>query len=203
MRVANGLWSLEKGADMIEINLLDCLVQELQKVFKDYSLPAKDGTMKNVKTFAQYLPQPSSIEFNNEDSGNENEDEIIKPEGYGPADIEANFPCVIVKLEDTNIKEENTLDSVRINMRFLIGVYDDSPDCQGYRDALNVIEKIQQFLLTLPNRILNHRYQLKMPMKSYLFEEQAWPIYFAQIETCWETGRALMPYHPAIKNFDE
>ena len=192
MRVANGLWALDKGAGMIEINLLDALVTELSEVFKDYELPAKSGLLQNVKVFAQYLPQPSAIEFNDDDDDNDNGE--IAPQGYAPADIEANFPCVIVKLDDTTIKEEGTLDSVRINVRFLVGIYDNNPDCQGYRDVLSIIEKTQQYLLGMPNRILQNRYQLQMPMRSYLFEEQAWPVYFGQIETVWETGRPLMSF---------
>ncbi|MBR2208908.1 MAG: hypothetical protein IJ859_08910 [Synergistaceae bacterium] len=190
MKVANGLWALDKGAGMIEINLLDALVAELSEVFKDYELPAKSGLLQNVKVFAQYLPQPSAIEVNNDEDNNEE----IAPQGYSPADVEANFPCIIVKLDDTTIKEEGTLDAVRINVRLLIGTYDDNPDCQGYRDVLGIIEKTQQYLLSMPNRILQNRYQLQMPMKSYLFEEQAWPVYFGQIETVWETGRPLMSF---------
>ncbi|MBR1487092.1 MAG: hypothetical protein IJ597_07560 [Synergistaceae bacterium] len=195
MRVANGLWALDKGAGMIEINLLDSLVAELSELFKDYALPAKSGLLQNVKVFAQYLPQPSAIEvFDDED-----ETEEIAPQGYSPVDIEANFPCIIVKLDDAVIKEEGTIDSLRINVNFLIGTYDDNPDCQGYRDVLNIIERIQQYILGMEGRILQARYQLKMPMKSYLFEEQSWPFYFGQIETIWETARPLMAYYPIAK----
>ena len=190
MQVANGLWALDKGAGMIELNLLDSLVLELSNLFKDYELQAKSGLQQNIKVFAQYLPQPSAIEIN--DDNDENEE--IVPQGYGPADIEANFPCVIVKLDDTTIKEEGKLDAVRINVRFLIGTYDDNPNCQGYRDVLNIIEKTRQYLLEMPNRILQNRYQLQMPMKSYSFEEQQWPIYFGQIETVWETARPVMSF---------
>ena len=175
---------------MIEINLLDTLVSELRELFNDYELPSKSGLLQNVRVFAQYMPQPSAIEANSD-----NEENTI-PFGYSETDIEANFPCIVVKLDDTTIKEENTMDAVRINVRFLIGTYDDSPDCQGYRDVLNIIERTKQYLLGIPSRILQARYQLKMPMISYLFDEQAWPVYFGQIETVWETGRPLMGYSP-------
>ena len=81
----------------------------------------------------------------------------------------------------------------RHNVNLLIGTYDDNPDCQGYRDVLNIIDKVKNYLLGLPNRILAERYVLKMPMSDYLFEDQPWPVYFGQIETVWETGRPLMP----------
>ena len=189
MRVANGLWALDKGTGMIEINLIDALVAELTELFKDYELPAKSGLLQNVKVFAQYLPQPSEFEVIERDEDGEE----ITPQGYSPADIEANFPCIIVKFNDTTTKEEGTMDAVRINVNLLIGTYDDSPDCQGYRDVLNIIDKVKNYLLGLPNRILAERYVLKMPMADYLFEDQPWPVYFGQIETVWETGRPLMP----------
>lgn len=194
MKVGTGLWALDKGAGMIELNLLDTLVAELKKVFADYQLPAKSGLLQNVKVFAQYMPQPSSIEFNDDSEEN------TTPQGYSATDIEENFPCIVVKLDDTQIKEENTLDAMRINVRLLIGTYDESTDCQGYRDVLNIIEKTQQFLLSMPNRILDGRYILKMPMQSYLFDEQPFPIYFGQIETVWETARPVMPNYYGITN---
>ena len=70
---------------------------------------------------------------------------------------------------------------------------DTDTEPQSYMDVLNIIEQVRQDLLTMPARVLAKRYRLEMPLKSYLFDEQAWPIYFGQIETVWETGRPLMP----------
>ena len=96
MKVANGLWALDKGAGMIELNLIDALVAELTNLFKDYELPAKSGLLQNVKVFAQYLPQPSEFEVIERDEDGEE----ITPQGYSSADIEANFPCIVVKFND-------------------------------------------------------------------------------------------------------
>ena len=192
MNVFTGLWGLDKGDGMTELNLLDAIVSRLTEKFADYELPTKSGLFQTVKIFAQYLPQPSSITANaKSDSAS------IVPQGYTPADIESNFPCVIVKLYDSTDKEEGSIDQTRIGVNFLVGTYDESPDCQGYRDVLNIIEVIRQEFETMPGRILDKRYRMEMPLKHYLFDEQAWPIYFGQIETTWETGRPLMP-----RNFD-
>ncbi len=76
MQVATGLWSLDKGAGMTELNLLDALVSKLNETFKNYELIAKHGVMQTVKVFAQYLPQPSSaIVKPKEDT------EAIEPQG--------------------------------------------------------------------------------------------------------------------------
>ena len=205
MRVGTGLWSLDKGAGMIKIGLLDALVAFLEEVFADYQLPAKSGLMQNVRVFAQYMPQPGAVEVNEEnESADSEEDEAAEtnatePLGYSATDIESNFPCVIVKFEDCTIKEEGSIDAVRINVSFLVGTYDESADCQGYRDVVNIIDKIEQEILALPARVLNQRYRLEMPLKDYLPPEQPYPIHLGVIESVWETGRPLMHNHPDRK----
>ena len=190
MRVGSGLWALDRGDGMTAINLLDALVSRLTEIFANYELQAKSGLLQTVKVFAQYLPQPKSAEVNDDDEDSETD---IEPEGYSPEDIESLFPCVVVKIDEMNDKEEGTLDATRINARILVGIYDESPNCQGYRDVFNIIDVIRQDLLTTPARILAKRYRLEMPLKSHLFDEQAFPVYFGQIETVWETGRPMMP----------
>jgi hypothetical protein len=170
---------------MIALNLQDALAARLRELFTAYALPAKGGAEKTVKVFTQYLPQPKGP--------------TVKPRGqqeeaqegtYGPEDFEANFPCIVVKFDEGTDKEENAPDATRIAVRILVGVYDDSPDCQGYRDAMNILETIRQELLT--TRYLERKYKLEMPFKWYLFDEQPWPVFFGQIETVWETGRPQM-----------
>ncbi|GHV45261.1 hypothetical protein FACS1894204_03920 [Synergistales bacterium] len=171
---------------MIALNLQDALVSRLSEIFSDYALVTKSGAEKNVKVFSQYLPQPKGP--------------TVKPRGeavlesepvYGPEDFDENFPCIVVKFDDGTDKEENAPDATQINVRLLVGVYDEAPDCQGYRDAMNIIETIRQELLT--TRVLERKYRLEMPLKWYLFEDQPWPVFFAQLETVWETGRPVAP----------
>ena len=188
MNVSTGLWTFDKGDGMTELNLLDALVSRLTEKFTAYELTAKSGLLQTVRVFAQYLPQPSGITLKPKDDS-----DSIVPQGYTSTDIESNFPCVIVKLDEATDSEEGTLTQTRVNVRFLVGTYDESADCQGYRDVLNIIEVIRQDLLTLPGRILDQRYRMEMPLKHYLFDDQPWPIYFGQIESVWETGRPLMP----------
>ena len=194
MRVGTGLWSLDKGRNMTELGLIDALVAFLKEIFADYQLPAKSGLLQNVQVFAQYMPQPGAVEVNTDDE--EETADTTKPIGYSVTDIESNFPCVIVKFEDCTVKEEGTIDSVRINVSFLVGTYDESADCQGYRDVMNIINKVKEAILTLPARVLAQRYRLEMPLKDYLPSEQPYPIYLGVIETVWETGRPLMPNYP-------
>ena len=188
MRVSNGLWALDKGAGMIELNLLDALVARLTERFKGYELKSKSGLLQEVKVIPQYLPQPSAVTVKTDD-----EDGNIEPQGYTVTDIESLFPCVIVKIGEVTDKEEGALDQTRVNVQFIIGVYDDAKDCQGYRDVYNIIEVIRQDLLTMPDRVLDKRYRLEMSLTSGLVPEQEWPFYFGYIDSNWETGRPMLP----------
>ena len=192
MNVSRGKWSFDKGAGMIEINLLDTIVSELTELFADYELQAKSGAQQNVKVFAQHLPQPKEFEVatDNDDS----EEESIEAEGFSEVDIESLFPCVLAVLDGTEVKEEGTTDSYRIKLKILVGVYDDNANLQGYRDSLEIIEKIRQYLLSLENRILGERYQLQMPMSSDLDGGENFPFFFGEINTVWETARPLMSF---------
>jgi hypothetical protein len=172
---------------MIALNLVDALVMRFQEIFSDYALPAKGGAEKNIRFFSQFLPQPKGPTVK---PGGQVEDEEPE-ETYGPEDFEANFPCIVVKFDEGTDKEENAADATRIAVRILVGVYDESPDCQGYRDVMNIMETIRQDFLT--TRYLERKYRLEMPFKWYLFEDQPWPVFFGQIETAWETGRPVMP----------
>ncbi len=187
MNVGTGLWALDKGVGMTQLGLIDALVAYLTELFKDYELKAKSGLLQTVKVFAQYLPQPKEVEVTVDD-----EDEQVTPEGYSAEDIESLFPCVIVKFDEMTDKEEGPLDQSLIKINFLVGVYDEAADCQGYRDVLNIIETMRQELLSMPARVLAKKYRLALPMKSYLFEDSTFPVYFGVMESTWETGRPLM-----------
>ena len=171
---------------MIALHLQDALVARLQNIFSDYALPTKSGAEKIVKVFSQYLPRPKGPTVKPRGEIEE-EEEVV----YGPEDFEENFPCTIVKFDEGTDKEENAPDATRISVRILIGAYDPSPDEQGYRDVMNIMETIRQELLI--SRYLDRKYRLEMPFKWYLFEDQPWPVFFGQMETVWETGRPIMP----------
>jgi hypothetical protein len=171
---------------MIALNLQDALAARLRELFIDYALPTKNGTEQIVKVFSQYLPQPKGPTVRPRGENTEEGQE----EGYGPEDFEENFPCAVVKFDEGEDKEENAPDATRIAVRILVGVYDDSPDNQGYRDVMNIVERIRLELLSV--RYLERKYRLETPFKWYLFEEWSWPIFFGQIETVWESGRPVM-----------
>lgn len=60
---------------------------------------------------------------------------------------------------------------------------------QGWRDPLNVLERIRQAILT--NRPLSKLFDLQLPVKWDMPEEQPWPYWIAWMTTTWAIGRPI------------
>ena len=176
---------------MTRAELIDSLTSGLKKLLKGYTLPSRlqgtDGessgiqsVMQEVKVFAQYLPQPEGITFAEKNTGLKN---------YADYDYESNFPCVIVKLGDMTDNEEQSRNHSSVKVSILAGVYDESPECQGYADLLNLQEVIRKWLLE--ERVLARKFLLRMPLMSTLDDSDTWPVYFGTMEMMYELGRPV------------
>ena len=175
---------------MTGILLMDALINSLNNLFADELLKSKSGELKKIKVFAQYLPEPRTLTVKPKG------EEPIEYQDYGPADLEDNFPCIIVKLGECRDAEENKLDQAVMDINFLIGVYDKTPDNQGYIDVLNIIDKIR--LHFWHERYLDKKFRLEPDMRFYLFDDQPAPVFFGVIETRWDVPRPL-----EFCNFDD
>ena len=166
---------------MNRASLIEDLTSKLTSLMSGYSLPGKSGLLQQVNVFSQYVPQPAGITFEERDkTGLKN---------YSSADYESNFPCVVVKLEDMNDVEERSKTHSLCNVRILIGIYDDKPECQGYIDVLNIQEVIRAFLLE--HRLLANRHLLMMPVKCRLLDVETWPVYWGEMELIFQVGRPV------------
>ena len=176
---------------MTRVDLMTALTGGLRHLLKGYTLPSRlqgvDGiepsmqeVMQEVKIFAQYLPQPSGITFADKNTGLKN---------YADYDYESNFPCVIVKLEDMTDTMENSREHSSVKVSILAGVYDESPECQGYIDLLNLQEVIRKWLLE--EQILARRFVLRMPLVSHIDESETWPVYFGSMSMSYELARPV------------
>ena len=168
---------------MNELELIDALVLRLERLFYGWTLPDKNGVLKNVRVFAQYIPQAEGLTLNTSDR------EAGALNNYGEDDFENNFPSVIVKAIGRVDSEERGLEMCRLNMKILCCVYDESSVSTGYRDVLNMLAKIREDILT--DRFIDSRFRIEMPLKSKLIEADSWPVYFGEIDMKCEAGRAL------------
>ncbi len=178
---------------MTGLMLIDELVSELNKLFEHDLLNSKSGELRRIKVFAQYLPQPKGL--------------VVKPKGeaaieyqdFAPADFEDNFPCVIVKLGEIQDSNEGVLNQAQADINLLIGAYDKTPDNQGWRDVLNIIDKVRIYLQNV--RYLANKFRLEPEMHAYLFDDQPLPVFFGVIETCWDLPRPLERRNFEGRNF--
>lgn len=160
---------------------MEDLILRLHKLMEGRSLPGKSGLLQDIKIFAQYVPQPSGITFADRDNKG------LKH--YEAGDYESNFPCIIVRLEDMTDLEERSRTHSICNVKLLIGIYDDKPECQGYVDVLDIQEAIRSYLLE--HRILCSKHLLVMPVKCRLLDNDTWPVYFGEISLAYQVGRPV------------
>ena len=186
MRVATGPWALDRGVGMVELELQDLLADKLREIFKDYSLLSKSGALQIVQVFTQFLPQPEGITIREKASRG-----AIVPQGYQIEDIESVFPCAVVKVNGVLDELKGSLRKATVGTQIIVGTYDNSKDCQGYRDVCNIMEKIRLELLSLPGYVLGERFRMQLPYTSDLLEDQEWPYFFGLIEMTWETASPL------------
>ena len=124
---------------MTELDLLDAMITKLEDLFRGYTLLNKSGTLQEVKIFAQYIPIPEGLNFNTRD--------MTGIKNYRESDMDSNFPCIVAKLIECEDQEERRIDSSRVKMNLLFACYDDNKLCQGYRDILNMQERVRENLL--------------------------------------------------------
>ena len=167
---------------MNEINLQDSMCDLLRELFLGYQLLNKGGNLQEVQIFAQYVPQPSGITINSRNN--------TGVKNYSDSDYESNFPCIVVILNECEDREERRIDSSLVKMTLLFCIYDDAPECQGYRDLLNMQERVRNYLLI--NRIVNEKFRVEMPIKTRLINCETWPVYFGEMDLIFQAGRPVM-----------
>ena len=175
---------------MIELALVNLLEERMQGVFRDYSLLTRGGELKTVKVYTQFLPQPKGISFRDKTM-----DDSILPRGYEVDEIVTLFPCAVIRVDGTadEIDRSNLRRSV-IRGKIVVGTYDDNPDCQGYRDVFNIMDRIRLELLGMPGRVLGEQFRLIPPYNSRLLDDNEWPYFFGSIDMNWECAQPMYSY---------
>lgn len=139
---------------MTSLILQQLLVEKVKELFKNFKLKNEKGNLVSLNIYPQSLPAKK-----------------------GKKD-ESHFPYIIAKLMDgsTNDKES------KCKVAFIIGTYDDEDTYQGYKDVLNIIEKIRDKLLV---ERYYKQFQLTYPLDWVVHDEDTYPFYFGAVETNW------------------
>lgn len=105
--------------------------------------------------------------------------------GKPPEDeIEKAVPFVVVRF----LTGEDSEPVGKVTIRIIATTY--SKHGQGWRDPLNVLERIRQGMLT--KRPLAKKFDLQLPIKWEMPEEQPWPYWIAWMTTIWAVGRPTL-----------
>jgi hypothetical protein len=139
------------------------LVEETKNLFLNYRLKNVKKERVPLNIYPQYLP--AKKEQN---------------------DI-AHFPYLLVKVMDGESKDEETEDTCKI--AFVVGIYDEDDKYQGYKDVMNIIEKIRQHLF---RKRYFEQFELMYPFSWVIHEEDTYPFYFGGIETNWGIPKIIM-----------
>ena len=140
--------------------LLEALKERLEHEFKGFTLKDETGERVPLKFFLQNLP------------GTEAEyDTRI-------------FPYVVIRFERLHDIDYETAFG---DVLFVIGIFDDDRFYQGYKDVINIQEKIRQSLCR--DHLLDGRFILQFPLSistSDDFSDSTYPYFFGIVMTKWK-----------------
>lgn len=156
---------------MTQESLLDALTENLAELFRHNRLKDSAGVERTVGVYPQDLPFRE---------GQDEAEEDESPEPY-----------IIVRLPSGELPEAGALQTMEAVL--VICVQDPSPDRQGFRDALHIVNTILHHFGG--NGVVDGRYILQYPIKWASQEEDTHPYYFAAMALRFE-GPAIFKEVP-------
>jgi len=155
---------------MTQESLLDALTADLESLFQHYRLKSSSGAERMVRVYPQDLP------FR---------------EGADEAEEAVPEPYVIVRLPSGELPDAGSAQTMEAVL--VVCVRDPSPDRQGFRDALHIVNAV--LLHYRENGAVGGRYALRYPIKWAAQEEDTHPYYFAAMALTFE-GPAIFKEVP-------
>lgn len=155
---------------MTQESLLDALTADLADLFRHDRLKDSAGMERTVRVYPRDLPFRAGTE--------EDTEEI--PEPY-----------IIVRLPSGELPEAGALQTMEAML--VICVQDPSPDRQGFRDALHIVNAVLHHYGG--NGVVGGRYVLQYPIQWVSQEEDTHPYYFAAMALRFE-GPAIFKEVP-------
>ncbi|MFT5872814.1 MAG: hypothetical protein ACI8WT_001751 [Clostridium sp.] len=149
---------------MIPSLLQDFLVKEFKKIFLGFKLKNVKNEDSELNIYPQYLPAKKS----QKDSD--------------------HFPFVTVKIMEG--EDPNEIDANTCRIMLMVGIYDINEDYQGYKDVLNILQKMYEHLMV--NKLFDDRYEIEYPIKFTLTDEDYQPYFFGALDTSWIIGKVTM-----------
>lgn len=146
---------------MTPLQLQTALKKRIEEILDGMQLSSQEERLKKIPVYEQHLPKKS------------------KSQTRGPETT--HYPCVIVYLDEGESGQTKVL--------FIVATYDHKDDNHGYKDAMNIVEKVNQDLIRNP--LVDEKFQLQGEPKWRYNDQDNHPYYFAWIESDWEIPRSM------------
>jgi hypothetical protein len=129
----------------------------------------------------------------------------IPPKGFLPEGMEAAIPCIITGFDEGS--DDGVGAGLNIRLSFAVfnpgqhdppdagGIRNITPDFQGYRDLLNLMEKARQELIR--SRVINGVTTVQYPIKWGMYQDQPYPYWYGWIT--FDASCAALDYVPTIE----
>ena len=187
-------------SQLTPIGLIDALVEELNKVFDGYLYKIPHDP-ENAKTLDDFEDEGTPSALNTEvDAPGEDDTESEEEEDKDSHDKESDYakrrplrifaqdvpinetdddfdpaPYVIVRAKSGD--DDGTADGVNtVQIILIIAIWDDNNDSQGYRDVLDIIQKI--YIRFHKEPMLNNQFMYVGNFHWALQEDNYWPYFF-------------------------
>ena len=164
---------------MIATFLQDDLKTELEAIFEHFFLKDPAGETSKIHVYKQFLPIPETVDIPSTVTDLELEEET-----YNAQAKEMPFPYILVRVQEGIIEKIDGEQAVSVTL--IIGVVDRGHENQGYKDVLNIIQKIYERFSK--NAILAQKYECMMPIQWALQEEESYPYFFGGMALRFETA---------------
>ena len=142
---------------MTPLDFQSKLKKRVEEVVRGWKLKGSNGQERHIQVFEQHLPNKEKSQSRNSQSD--------------------FYPCVLVYLDEGSSNAE-TVNEIKVYI--VAGVYDDNSDNQGYRDAMNIIQKLKEDLIRKP--MIDGKFELKLPVKWKYDGEDNGAFHYALIE---------------------
>ena len=111
-------------------------------------------------------------------------------DGYLDRSGEDPSPFVLIRPKSVSAEEEMTTGKVELIVVCRNEGKDHLGDItrpmSGYEDCLTIVHRIRRALMTLPNRVLDRRYVLSLPVSWTVHDADRFPYWQVDMTTSWE-----------------
>lgn len=133
---------------MTPVEVQDILVDEIKLIFRDYAYKNREGKRVPLNVYAQDVPiiqtPPPIADYTNDSEYTEYEEE--------DEDDNIPVPYIIVRISSGGYDGKNDDSNNELNFVIIVNIFEDEiPNNNGYRDVLNIMQKIYERFAKQPD----------------------------------------------------